>query len=103
MPYYSDKENFGRKFVKQTLTINDTSAAWRVAYEKFETGFGLEFDAQIMDHENKINKAKKRKRQTNNDGPNNFALSRKLKKTTKILIQNFANFSILFLECQIQI
>ena len=51
----------------------------------------------------KINKAKKRTRQPNNDGPNNLALSRKLKKTTKILIQNLSNFSILFPECQIQI
>jgi len=70
-PIYSDKQNFGREFVKQKLTIKDTTAAWKVAIRIFETGLGLEFDAQISgtksDHEKKVNKAKKRKRQPKND------------------------------------
>ena len=46
------------------MTINDNSAAWKIAVDKYSTGLGSEFDAQITgkrgDHESKIHRAKKR-------------------------------------------
>jgi len=75
IPYLSDKQNFGVEFVKQQLSLKDSSAAWRAAVDKYKTGMGPEFDARITgtkaDHENKVVKARLRRKKYDKEISNN--------------------------------
>ena len=63
-PFYSERENFGRRLVYWKQTINDHGGgtAWKMTAAEFASGYGITFDGQMigtsMDHRAKTDYAR---------------------------------------------
>ena len=63
-PYFSDRENFGRKFKERKEQISDHGGtiAWKMVCIEFQSGYGEDFDGTIMqnpmDYRSKIDWAR---------------------------------------------